>query len=129
MAGAVEFTGDCIPLIANADLSAKQFTFVVLVAAATGKVDSPAGDTENILGILQNKPKAGEVADVKVAGGSKLVVGAAITNAGVDLMATASTGKGLTATTGKIARAINLEPAAADGDIISVWLCGPWAAL
>jgi len=64
-----------ITLVAAADLSTKQYTFVKLdasglAAAATGATDIP-------IGVLQNAPIAGQEAEVLVVGGTKIVAGAA----------------------------------------------------
>lgn len=61
---------------ANADLSAKQFYIVKLVSAETVDVCSAANDKP--IGILQNKPKAGEAAIVRVLGVSRVVADGAL---------------------------------------------------
>ena len=63
-------------LTADADLSAKQYTFVKLTS--TG-VASCAATTDIPYGILQNTPKAGSPADVQCNGISKLKMAAATT--------------------------------------------------
>jgi len=118
MAGAVRFAGETIGLAANADLSALQFRFMKL---ATGsKFDKATAATDLIAGILQNKPKSGQVADVRHFGGSKLQVdGNAAAIAVGDQLTSNSVGKGIkTTTTGNVVRAFALEPSTADGDII-----------
>ncbi len=118
MAGAVEFTGETIPLVAAADLSAKQFFFIKVVAAGEANVTTAATDT--ILGILQNKPLAGEIAQVKVMGGSKLLCGA--TTAVGDRVISDGAGEGIPeATAGDTIGAIALE-AGANGDVFSVFI-------
>jgi hypothetical protein len=77
---------------ANADLSAKQFYAVKLIAGR--KVDLPAASTDEIFGILQNKPASGGVADVAYVGECKAIAGAAITE-GAKVMAN-SAGKLIT---------------------------------
>lgn len=69
--GASEFSFE-----AGADLSALQFHFVKL--NASGQVVAVAAGTDKVIGILQNKPIAGEAATVWMAGISKLKVSAAI---------------------------------------------------
>lgn len=54
---------------ANADLSAKQYYAVKMIAGP--KVDVSA-DTDPAIGILQNKPTAGQTAEVLVFGVSKV---------------------------------------------------------
>ena len=62
----------CISLPAAADLSAKQFYFVAVDTAGKAAL---TGDDGNPIGILQNKPTAGQAAQICVAGVSKLYVG------------------------------------------------------
>lgn len=125
MAGAVEFAGDTIPLVAAVDLSAYQYRFVICDGDGKAALVVSAGDLA--LGILQNKPLSGEVAQIKVNGGSKVYVSddGAI-NAGVLIMPEGTDkGDAITATgAGKIARAIALEDGATD-TFISVLLSGP----
>ena len=61
---------------AAADLSAKQFYFVKLTSA--GKVDVCAAVTDVPIGVLQNKPTAGQAATVMIIGITKLVADAAV---------------------------------------------------
>jgi hypothetical protein len=96
-------------LEAAADLSAKQFTGVYVVG---GKVNTTAAKGGIFLGILQNKPLAGEVADVMVLGVSKLLAGTG------DLAADAqyefdTDGTGVTAEAGKVAGGVVLTAATA----------------
>lgn len=56
---------------ANADLSAKQFFCVEMTAADTCDLVNAA--TDRVLGILQNKPKSSEAAQVRCLGVSKAV--------------------------------------------------------
>lgn len=62
--------------IAAEDLSSSQYKFVKLDTA--GKVAACTARGEKSIGILQNKPKSGEVAQVRVAGVSKVQADAAI---------------------------------------------------
>lgn len=61
---------------AAADLSAKQFRAVKM--ATGGKVDVFSGATDVPIGILQNKPTAGQTAEVMVFGVSKVDSDAAL---------------------------------------------------
>ena len=82
---------------AEADLSAKQFTFVKFGAADNGVVNSGAG--EAIDGIMQDAPATGEAGAVALpGGGAKLKLGGTVTRgqfiksgaAGVGVAATAN---------------------------------------
>ena len=77
-----------ITLEAGADLSAAQYKFVKI---SSGKAILCAAATDAPIGVLQNSPVSGGEASIVVAGGTKLVAGAAIA-AGV-VIGTSSTGK------------------------------------
>jgi hypothetical protein len=77
-----------ISLEAGADLSAAQYKFVKISA---GKAVVCSGATDIPIGVLQNNPVSGGEASIVVAGGTKIVAGAAIA-AGV-VIGTSSTGK------------------------------------
>lgn len=77
-----------ITLEAGADLSAAQYKFVKI---SSGKAILCAAATDIPIGVLQNSPISGGEASILVAGGTKLVAGAAIA-AGV-VIGTSSTGK------------------------------------
>jgi hypothetical protein len=59
-----------LTLSAAADLSAKQYYFVKLTN--TGLVDVCAAVTDRPVGVLQNKPKAGQAAEITVIGVTKV---------------------------------------------------------
>lgn len=101
---------------AAADLSTKQFYAVKLTAARA--VNLASANTDSIYGILQNKPKSGEAADVGIFGISKAVAGAAI-SAGAALMSDTA-GKLITQTSTNPKVAIALEAAGAADQIITV---------
>jgi hypothetical protein len=61
---------------AAADLSAKQYYFVEITAAGTVNVCNAA--TDQPIGVLQNKPKSGETAEVMVIGVTKVSSDAAL---------------------------------------------------
>lgn len=86
---------------AAADLSAKQFYCVEVTADTTVNVNNAAG--EEVLGVLQNAPKSGEVADVMCLGVTKIVVGTGDLAAGATWEAAAD-GTGITAATGKVGK-------------------------
>lgn len=105
---------------ANADLSAKQFFCVKLAGAFA--VDVPSASTDAVVGVLQNKPKSGDAAEVATAGVSKCVAGAAIT-AGAKVMSD-TTGKVIAyvGSAGNTCIGIALEAATQSADVIAVLL-------
>ena len=107
-----------ITLEAGADLSAAQYKFVKI---SSGKAILCAAATDIPIGVLQNSPISGGEASIVVAGGTKIVAGAAIA-AGV-VIGTSSTGKadakvGGTDTTEYAVGAVILA-SAADADILT----------
>ena len=114
--------------IANADLSAAQFCVVVVIPAASGKfkVDLPSDKTTPFAGILQNTPKAGELAEVVVEGDSPLVANAALNN-GIELTAE-TTGKGSAASANQYVIGVSKEAAVAAGHRIAVDVRLGWKA-
>lgn len=117
--------GPYISREAETDLSSKQYYFVEFGAAA-GQVDAVDTLAEQAIGVVQNTPEAGEMANVQIFGTTKVVASAAIAE-GAKVTAAAG-GKAVSTTTaGHIVRAIALEAAAADGDIIEVMLVGPFS--
>lgn len=103
---------------ANADLSAKQFLALELTAADT--VDGANAATDFVIGILQNKPKSGEAAQVRSWGISRAVASATI--AVGDRVGTAATGKLVAKTVAAdLVCGIALTAAAAD-ELFSVLL-------
>lgn len=107
-----------ITLPAAADLSGQQFNFLTI--AADGRVNVSAAATEDIIGILQNKPAAaGREAKVRVAGVSKLEMGAAV-NEGAYVTADSS-GRGVATTTAADrVGARCLVASGAAGDVVKV---------
>ena len=65
----------CITLEAAADLSAKQYYFV---AVDTDGKAALTGDDGNPIGVLQNKPTAGQAATICVTGVSNVYIGTAV---------------------------------------------------
>lgn len=103
---------------ANADLSAKQFSFVKFTADNT--VDVCSAVTDKPCGVLQNKPTAGQAADVMVIGVSKVLAGGTI--AAGDAVGTDATGKAIKETPGTDTThftAGQAEVAAASGDTMA----------
>jgi hypothetical protein len=105
-------------LIANADLSAKQF-YAVKQTSTARKVDLASTGGEAITGILLNTPKAGEACEVCHSGFTKALLGTGGATAGQALQTEGSTGKLIaqTSTNAKVAVAIEAGSA---GDIILV---------
>jgi hypothetical protein len=108
-----------VTLVAAADLSSKQYTFVKLdssglAAAASGATDIP-------IGVLQNAPTAGQEAEVLVVGGTKIVAGAALGEGA--LIGTGATGKAVALVAGtdttKYVVGTILTESAADGNIVT----------
>jgi len=96
-------------LIAAADLSAAQFKCITI--DSNGKA-ALSGANANAIGVLQNKPTAGQVAGVMVLGETKAIYGAAVT-AGNNLMTDAS-GRLIPATGTNPVVGIALESGTAD---------------
>jgi len=108
-----------ISLPAAADLSAKQYYFV---AVDTDGKAALTGDDGNPIGVLQNKPTAGQAATICVFGVTKLYIGTesglgAGYNVGCD-----SNSAGKVSDTASFRMGVALEDPTADGDIVSVLL-------
>lgn len=109
----------CKSFLAGADLSAKQYTFVKLSNDSTVVT---AGAGEGALGILQNNPESGDVANVMILGISRLVMSEAVAVMGK--VASTAAGEGA-AVTGDdlIYNAMVVQASTADNDEIKVLLC------
>jgi len=70
---AYEIPGRTITLEAAADLSASQFHFVGVNSAGKAALAILSTGTGDVLGILQNKPIAGQAASIMIDGVSKVV--------------------------------------------------------
>jgi len=70
-----------VSLVAGGDLSSLQYRFVKL--NSSGQVVTIAAATDRPIGVLQNAPASGGVAEVLVAGGTKLVLGGTVTEGGI----------------------------------------------
>lgn len=112
--------------LADADLSLKQFHFVT--RTATG-VAACAAAADRPIGVLQNAPKAGEAAAVRLLGRTKVVSdgsGAAI--APGDVVGPNAAGKAVKkATADHSVVGIADDASSADGTVIAVLLFGPSA--
>jgi len=102
---------------AAADLSDKQYYCVELTAE--NKVNAASTLGEITVGVLQNKPEAGEAARVRFGGTSKVVASTAIAVGA--LVTAAAGGKAVSTTTaGHYVWGQALEAASADGDNIEI---------
>jgi hypothetical protein len=70
-----------VSLVAGGDLSSLQYRFVKL--NSSGQVVTIAAATDRPIGVLQNAPASGGVAEVLVSGGTKLVLGGTVTEGGI----------------------------------------------
>ncbi len=108
-----------VTLVAAADLSSKQYTFVKL--DSSGLVAAAAAATDIPIGVLQNAPTSGQEAEVLVVGGTKIVAGAAIGEGA--LVGTSSAGKAVALVAGtdttKYVVGTLLTESAADGNIVT----------
>lgn len=111
--------------IAAADLSNQQYHFMRTVGTTERSVNQASFDTStDLLGILVNKPKAGEFASVKQIGETFLIAGAAVdANA---LLTTNSSGRGIVANSGDMVGARAVIAALGNGDKMRVVACIPW---
>src|SRR5262245_24592490 len=91
MATAIELLD--VNMIANSDLSAKQF-FLVKQTGTVDKVDLVAAATDRTMGVLVNAPKSGQAASVQKAGIAKVVSdGSGTSIAAGDVLAADSSGR------------------------------------
>lgn len=109
---AYDIPGQMISLEAAADLSAKQY-FIVKVDA-NGKADL-CGDNGNGIGVLQNKPTAGQSAQIMIGGVSKFVGSASL--APDTIIASNAAGKGKAAAALGPTLGVVLVNPGADGQI------------
>ena len=108
-----------VTLVAGADLSALQYTFVKL--NSSGEAIAAAAATDIPIGVLQNAPTSGQEAEVLIVGGTKIVAGAAIGEGA--LVGTGATGKAVALVAGtdttKYVVGTLLTESAADGNIVT----------
>jgi hypothetical protein len=105
-----------VSLEANGDQSANQYKFMLLGASGIA-LNTVAGGP--CVGVLQNKPAAGEVGAVAVGGVAKVLAGGVITR-GANVQSNAS-GVAIAAASGDFSQGTALATAAS-GDIIPVLL-------
>lgn len=101
-----------------------QFYFCELSAA--DQVDICDSTADLPLGVIQNKPAAGQAADIRIHGVTKIVADGTVTAVG-NYVGTGNTGKGVKKTADKaIIRGIALSASSVDGVIIDILLVGPF---
>lgn len=108
-----------ITKISTADQSTTgQYLIQKMDGTTAEKVVVAAAATDKLLGVLQNKPKAGEPALVRVLGTSKVVAGGAVAQG--DFVTSDGAGKAIATTTDKnVVIGMALE-AAATSDIFEI---------
>ena len=114
---AFEQSKTIITLEAAADLSAKQYYFV---SVDTNGKAALTGDDGNPIGVLQNKPAAGQAASICVYGVTKLYIGTesglgAGYNVGCD-----ANSAGKVSDSGSYRLGVSLEDPTANGDVVSI---------
>lgn len=104
--------------VAGEDMSAKQYYIVQL--DATGKIEVGEGATDLLVGVLQNKPLAGEAALYRFGGTAKVKAGGAVA-IGAWVTSDANGKAVATTTDGDVVIGRHIGTAAgADGDLIEV---------
>ena len=120
---AVMNQGETVNLLANGDLSAKQYTFVKQDSATT--VAAATASTDVGLYVLQNAPASGICAEVVGCDETLLKMGATGVIVGSKVMCSTG-GLGIPATgAGNMVQAVARE-AGTTGDIVRVQLVGPY---
>jgi len=118
-----------VTFIASVDLTSYQYCLMKLSGSGTPMGVEPTeaeSTTDVIIGVLQNKPKQGEAAVVRVAGTSKVKVDASLTTIGSLVGVGTPAGYATVADSDKdIYIGVLLETASAAGDIVEVLLTGP----
>ena len=121
---AIDFSGHDISLIATEDLSGQQYRFVC--QHDDTHCDMPDAATEVPIGILQNAPTIGQVAQIRISGTSKLVMNDAVAvqaRIKMEYVAVDDNGKGDAADTeGDQERGICIMASGAENDIGGVLL-------
>lgn len=108
--------------VSTGDLSAAEFVIVKIDTANDNSVVIAASNTDPIIGVLQNKPKAGKAAVVRWGGSSKVILGGTVTRG--DIITSDSSGHGITTTTNHDVMVGRACASGVSGDIIEVALTG-----
>ena len=122
---ATQNTRVLVSLVADSAING-QYLAVKLGASDNSVVLASAG-TDAILGIVENKPLAGEGASVAISGIAKFTAGAAVA-LGAQVTSDAN-GKLVTATTGDIVIGRCVQAAGAEDEIGAVLLTVPYVSL
>lgn len=123
-----QHVGKITGMKAAADLSAKQYFLVKASVTNAGEVALVAATTDEVLGVLQNKPVAGEEAEIVAIGQTKVSADAAVA-LGAVLQATANGQVDDTGTGQRVGLALEAATAAGGTDLITAWInCGGSAA-
>lgn len=109
------------PFVSTADQSsAGVYCFQKVDASNDQSVVIASAATDNIVGVLQTKPKAGKAANVQWLGSSKVIAGGTITRG--DKVTSDSSGHAITTTSaGNTVAGIALS-SAVSGDIVEIFL-------
>lgn len=108
--------------VSTNDLSAAEFVIVKVDTANDQSVVIAASNTDPIIGVLQNKPKAGKAAVVRWGGSSKVIAGGTITRG--DIVTSDSSGHAITTVTNKDVMLGRALSSAVSGDIVEIALTG-----
>lgn len=108
--------------LSTADLSAAEYVIVKVDVSNDQSVVIAASNTDPIIGVLQNKPKAGKAAVVRWGGSSKVIAGGTITRG--DIVTSDSSGHAITTTTNKDVMLGRALSSAVSGDIVEIALVG-----
>lgn len=106
--------------VSTADLSAAEFVIVKVDVSNDQSIVIAAASTDPIVGVLQNKPKAGKAAVVRWGGSSKVIAGGTITRG--DRVTSDGSGHAVTTTTNKDVILGLALSSAVSGDIVEVAL-------
>lgn len=105
-----------VSLVAGADLSAKQFTFVEVGSSGTVVTPSAGAMAD---GVMYGAPISGNVGEVAIGGVVRVKCGGVVTNGGP--VATDGNGLAVNATTGNIILGTALETGAANAIIAMIF--------
>lgn len=108
-------------LTATATLAAKQY-YLVKASSTAGECKVGSANTDQIIGVVQNDPAAGEAAAIGIGGVLKVAAEASVSIG--DMVTCSSTGRAKTTTTdGDVCIGSALDASSSAGDIIRV-VCG-----
>lgn len=102
--------------VTDATLAALQYTFVKIGAA--GGCTAQTGQGLDCLGVVQNKPAAGELAIIVVSGVTKLKMGGIVNDGAAITVGTTGAGEALAASDFTLGKSLH-GSACASGDIIT----------